>query len=75
MGSRVAAACKRAQDSGATRVEPRLVEGDAVHVLLQVAEERAADLIVVGNRGINTDSGASSVRCRQWSRSGPPATC
>ena len=51
------AACKRAQDSGATRVEPRLVEGDAVHVLLQVAEERAADLIVVGNRGINTRLG------------------
>ena len=53
----LAAACKRAQDSGGTRVESRLVEGDAVHVLLQVAEERAADLIVVGNRGINTRLG------------------
>jgi nucleotide-binding universal stress UspA family protein len=53
----LATACKRAQDSGATRVEPRLVEGDAVHVLLQIAEERAADLIVVGNRGINTRLG------------------
>lgn len=41
----LAAACTRAQDSGATRVESRLVDGDAVHVLLQVAEERAADLI------------------------------
>ena len=48
----LAAACKRAQESGATRVEPRLVE--AQH---QVAEERAADLIVVGNRGINTRLG------------------
>ena len=53
----MAAACKRSRKSGATRVEPRLVEGDAVHVLLQVAEERAADLIVVGNRGINTRLG------------------
>jgi nucleotide-binding universal stress UspA family protein len=51
------AARKRAQECGATRVEPRLVEGDAVHVLLQVAEERTADLIVVGNRGINTRLG------------------
>ena len=53
----LAAACKRAQECGATRVEPRRVEGDAVHVLLQVAEDRAADLIVVGNRGINTRLG------------------
>jgi nucleotide-binding universal stress UspA family protein len=28
-----------------------------VHVLLEVADERAADLIVVGNRGINTRLG------------------
>ena len=28
-----------------------------MHVLLQVAEERAADLIVVGNRGSNTRLG------------------
>ena len=28
-----------------------------MHVLLQVAEERAADLVVVGNRGINTRLG------------------
>ena len=53
----LAAAYKRAQESGATRVESRLVEGDAVHVRLQFAEERAADLIVVGNRGINTRLG------------------
>ena len=46
-----------AQDYGATRVESRRVEGDAVHVLLQLAEDRAADLIVVGNRGINTRLG------------------
>jgi nucleotide-binding universal stress UspA family protein len=46
-----------------------------MHVLLQVAEERAADLIVVGNRGINTRLGRTSDRCRRWSRSGLPATC
>lgn len=51
------AACTRAQECGAARVEPRLVEGDAVHVLLQVAEDRGADLIVVGNRGISTRLG------------------
>lgn len=56
-GAALAAACKRAQDCGATRVESRRVEGDAVHVLLQLAEDRAADLIVVGNRGINTRLG------------------
>jgi nucleotide-binding universal stress UspA family protein len=53
----LAAAQKRADAGGAPRVETRLVEGDPVHVLLAVADERAADLIVVGNRGINTRLG------------------
>lgn len=55
--SALAESQKRADEGGASHVETRLVEGDAVHVLLQVAEERAADLIVVGNRGINTKLG------------------
>lgn len=55
--SALVASQKRADEGGAPRVETRLVEGDAVHVLLQIAEERAADLIVVGNRGINTRLG------------------
>ena len=71
----LAAACKRAQESGATRVESRLIEGDAVHVRLQFAEERAADLIVVGNRGINTRLGRILGSVPSVSRSGPPATC
>jgi nucleotide-binding universal stress UspA family protein len=50
-------AVSRAREAGATRVEGRLVVGDAVEALLSVARERSADLIVVGNRGINTFSG------------------
>ena len=50
----LATGAKRAQDAGATRVEGKLVEGDPGQALLSVAEERSADLIVVGNRGINT---------------------
>jgi nucleotide-binding universal stress UspA family protein len=72
--SALAAAQQRADAGGAPRVETRLVEGDPVHVLLEVADERAADLIVVGNRGINTASGASSGRFRRWSRNGRRAT-
>jgi nucleotide-binding universal stress UspA family protein len=50
-------AVRHARESGATRVEGRLVEGDAVEALLTVVRERSVDLIVVGNRGINTLSG------------------
>jgi nucleotide-binding universal stress UspA family protein len=32
-------------------------EGDAVDVLARVARERAADLVVVGNRGLNSLAG------------------
>ena len=53
----LAAAQERARASGATEVEGRLVEGDPGQALLSVAAEDAADLIVVGNRGINTLSG------------------
>jgi nucleotide-binding universal stress UspA family protein len=48
---------RHAGESGATQVEGRLVEGDAVEALLTVVGERSVDLIVVGNRGINTLSG------------------
>lgn len=51
------AATERAEAAGATGVQSRLVEGDAGQALLAVAKEHAADLIVVGNRGINTLSG------------------
>jgi len=53
----LAAATQRATDGGAEGVAGELVEGDAAEALLSVAKDRAADLIVVGNRGINTLSG------------------
>ena len=51
------AGTKKAENAGAPRVEGELVEGDAGQALLSVAQNRSADLIVVGNRGINTLSG------------------
>jgi nucleotide-binding universal stress UspA family protein len=53
----VEAAVRRATDAGAPRVERRLVVGDAVEALLTVSHERSADLVVIGNRGMNTLSG------------------
>jgi nucleotide-binding universal stress UspA family protein len=53
----VTTAVLRAGRRGAPRVEGRPVTGDAVEALLSVAAERDADLIVVGNRGMNTLSG------------------
>jgi nucleotide-binding universal stress UspA family protein len=43
--------------SGATRVEHLAVTGDAVEVLVTVAQEHDADLVVVGNRGLNSLAG------------------
>ena len=51
------AGTKKAENAGALRVEGTLVEGDAGQALLSVAQDRSADVIVVGNRGINTLSG------------------
>jgi nucleotide-binding universal stress UspA family protein len=51
------AAERHARETGATRVQKRLVEGDAVEALLSLTRELFVDLIVVGNRGINTLSG------------------
>ena len=53
----LAAAQERARAAGSAEVDGRLVEGDPGQALLSVAAETAADLIVVGNRGINTLSG------------------
>lgn len=52
-----AVAVAQATAAEAPQVDGRLVPGDAVEALLSVARERSADLIVVGNRGINTLSG------------------
>ncbi|RBY82497.1 universal stress protein [Geodermatophilus sp. TF02-6] len=53
----LAAAVQRAESGGASGVTGQLVEGDPGQALLSVAEEHGADLLVVGNRGINTLSG------------------
>jgi nucleotide-binding universal stress UspA family protein len=51
------AATDHARASGATRVDSRLVEGDAVEAMLSLTNELSIELVVVGNRGINTLSG------------------
>lgn len=51
------AARERAFAAGARDVEEVARAGDAVDTLLALAEEREADLLVVGNRGLNTLAG------------------
>jgi nucleotide-binding universal stress UspA family protein len=53
----LASAVERARASGHQEVEGALVVGDAVEALLSMTRQRSVDLIVVGNRGINTLSG------------------
>jgi len=43
--------------AGATKIETLAVEGKAADTLCRVVKERAADLLVVGNRGLNTLAG------------------
>jgi len=50
-------AAYRAQKAGAKEVERFAVEGDPVNVIVDVAKDRAADLVVVGNRGLNSIAG------------------
>lgn len=47
----------RARVAGAERVETVAVEGDPVDGLIGVAEARRVDLVVVGNRGLNSLAG------------------
>lgn len=47
----------RAVRAGAGSVDTLTVQGDPVDVLCRVAAERGADLIVVGNRGLNRIGG------------------
>jgi nucleotide-binding universal stress UspA family protein len=51
------AARERAVAAGATTIDEVAVEGDAVDVLAKVARDRSADLVVVGNRGLNSLAG------------------
>ena len=50
-------ALERARAAGAAEVEAKPVEGDPVDVLLKVAADVQANLIVVGNRGLNSLAG------------------
>ncbi|MFC4004739.1 universal stress protein [Prauserella oleivorans] len=47
----------RAIKAGAAKIETVAVKGAPVDVLRDVAAERKADLLVVGNRGLNTLTG------------------
>lgn len=51
------AARERSVTKGAKDIEEVAIEGDAVDVLAGVAKERAVDLMVVGNRGLNSLAG------------------
>jgi nucleotide-binding universal stress UspA family protein len=50
-------AADRARAAGAVNVEERAVEGAPVDALVEVANEAGADLLVVGNVGLNTIAG------------------
>lgn len=50
-------AADRARTVGAGKVETLAVEGDPVDELAQVAKDRDVDLVVVGNRGLNSLAG------------------
>ena len=47
----------RATAAGAAKIETVAREGDPVEVLAAVSADHAADLLVVGNRGLNTLAG------------------
>lgn len=51
------AARERAVAAGAKDIAEVAEEGDAVDVLSKVAKERSVDLVVVGNRGLNSLAG------------------
>jgi nucleotide-binding universal stress UspA family protein len=53
----VSRARDRAVAAGATKVETAAVQGKPVDVLQQVVKQHSANLLVVGNRGLNTLAG------------------
>lgn len=50
-------AAERARALGVTELDTIAVEGDPVDALMQVVEQRGVDLVVVGNRGLNSLAG------------------
>ncbi|OLR91382.1 universal stress protein [Actinokineospora bangkokensis] len=53
----VRTASERAHRAGAGKVETVVVDGDPVPALAKVVHDHNADLLVVGNRGLNTLAG------------------
>lgn len=53
----VRTAAERARKAGAAKVETVVVDGEPVPALTRVVDEHRADLLVVGNRGLNTLAG------------------
>ena len=53
----VRTASERARKAGAEKVETVVVDGDPVPTLAKVVHDHNADLLVVGNRGLNTLAG------------------
>lgn len=53
----VSRARDRALAAGAAKVETAAVQGKPLDVLLRVVKDHDADLVVVGNRGLNTLAG------------------
>ena len=48
---------ERASKAGAGNIDPRSVKGAPVDALLQLVTDAKADLLVVGNRGLNSIAG------------------
>src|SRR5262245_42403214 len=53
----VRTAAERAKRAGAAKIDTVVVDGEPVSTLTKVVRERSADLLVVGNRGLNTLAG------------------
>jgi nucleotide-binding universal stress UspA family protein len=53
----VRTARERATLAGATKIDTVVVDGEPVPTLAKLVAERSADLLVVGNRGLNTLAG------------------
>jgi nucleotide-binding universal stress UspA family protein len=53
----VSSARDRAAAAGATKIETEAVQGKPAETLQRVVNDRGADLLVVGNRGLNTLAG------------------
>jgi nucleotide-binding universal stress UspA family protein len=53
----VRTAAERAKRAGAAKIDTVVVDGEPVPTLAKVVSERSADLLVVGNRGLNTLAG------------------